>query len=234
MDSTQPAIVLASDYLRAVGANDMATWHEVLHRTALRTEIYTIPADRPDPQEPHRDDELYYVLDGNATIHIAGVDTRVLPGSLIYIPAGVRHYFHALDGNLTLLVFFAAIPSEAQTSNGKNGVQSSQAAVISTGQVALPGDLRRVRYRELVRSAYLSTGVYELPAFSRDHQTPHADDEIYYVLSGTSEIMLDEASHQAEPGMLIYVPAGLPHLFHQITADLRVLAVFAPVRRAAI
>ena len=227
----QPAIVLANEYLHLVEAPETATWHEVLRRSVLRTEIYTIPADGQDPQEPHAEDELYYVLEGDAMIRIEDTDTQVLSGSLIYIPAGVRHHFHTLAGSLNLLVFFAAVSGPYRPATIP-GAWDPHAAAISPGQVAPPGPLRWVRYRELKHSQIMSAGVYELPAFSRDHQTPHADDEIYYVLSGTSEIMLDDTSYETEPGMLIYVPAGLPHLFHHITTDLRLLAVFAPVKQA--
>ena len=227
-----PTIVPPHHYLtRANALNNTATWQPVLRRTVLRSEVYTIPADSQDSQEPHQEDELYYVLAGSAMIQIAGVDTHVHPGSLIFVPAGAWHHYHSLAGDLSLLVAFAAIPSVALSTAGN---RDSSALVISPGQVVPPGKLRKVRYRELVRSPFMSAGVYELPAHSRDHQTPHADDELYYVISGDSEFMLGEASAPTEPGTLIYVPAGQPHFFRQIDVDLRVLAIFAPPRQEPI
>ena len=131
-----PTIVPPHRYLtRANALNNTATWQPVLRRTVLRSEVYTIPADSQNSREPHQEDELYYVLAGSAMIQIAGVDTHVHPGSLIFVPAGAWHHYHSLAGDLSLLVAFAAIPSVALFTAGN---RNSSALVISPGQVVPP------------------------------------------------------------------------------------------------
>jgi mannose-6-phosphate isomerase-like protein (cupin superfamily) len=83
-------------------------------------------------------------------------------------------------------------------------------------------------YREVLRVPALSAGVYRLPARTRDPQSPHREDEIYYVLSGRASIAIDGVDHRVGPGSLVYVRAAAEHRFHSIESDLDLLVVFAP------
>jgi mannose-6-phosphate isomerase-like protein (cupin superfamily) len=83
-------------------------------------------------------------------------------------------------------------------------------------------------YHEFVAIPALSTGTYALPAGGQDLQTPHAEDEIYHVLSGRGRIEMDGSDHPVEPGDTVFVAAGVEHRFHSITDDLTLLVVFAP------
>ncbi|MEJ0033666.1 MAG: cupin domain-containing protein [Bacteroidota bacterium] len=63
-----------------------------------------------DTQRPHRQDELYYVLDGSRTLYVKsnGKETNVSlkTGDLVYVPAAAEHRFIG-DEEISLLVFFA-------------------------------------------------------------------------------------------------------------------------------
>ncbi|HEV3273407.1 MAG TPA: cupin domain-containing protein [Candidatus Dormibacteraeota bacterium] len=74
----------------------------------------------------------------------------------------------------------------------------------------------------------LSVGTYSLPAGSVDTQDPHTEDEIYVVLRGRGALATDDATADAAPGSVIYVPAGENHHFVRIVEDLVVLVLFAP------
>ena len=87
-----------------------APYHEFLKVDALSTGLYFLPAGSTDPQHPHAEDEIYFVLDGTAKIRVLAEDRAVSPGSIVYVPAGAEHRFHAIEEDLTVLVFFA--PSE--------------------------------------------------------------------------------------------------------------------------
>jgi mannose-6-phosphate isomerase-like protein (cupin superfamily) len=65
------------------------------------------PKGQPDRQHPHLEDEVYYVIDGRATIRVAGKDRPVKPGSLVFVAAGVVHRFHDIEEDLRVLVFWA-------------------------------------------------------------------------------------------------------------------------------
>lgn len=80
---------------------------EFLRVPALSIGVYTLPAGSQDLQEPHTEDEVYYVAQGAATIRVAGEDHPVMAGSMVYVPARVEHRFHTITQDLTVLVFFA-------------------------------------------------------------------------------------------------------------------------------
>jgi len=86
-------------------------YFEFLRHPSLSVGVYTLTAGATDPQEPHAEDEVYYVLAGQATLTVEGQEQPVHAGSLVYVPAGAVHRFHTIEKDLTVLVFFA--PAES-------------------------------------------------------------------------------------------------------------------------
>lgn len=74
---------------------------------SLSTGLYMLPVGGIDGQQPHTEDEVYYVVRGNAHIRIADVDYPVESGSVIYVDAHVPHRFHSITEELAVIVFFA-------------------------------------------------------------------------------------------------------------------------------
>jgi len=87
-------------------------YHEFLRVPALSAGIYELAAGATDPQNPHNQDEVYYVIRGRAHIRVADEDRCVQPGDTIYVAAHVPHKFHTIVEDITLLVFFA--PAEGE------------------------------------------------------------------------------------------------------------------------
>jgi len=83
-------------------------------------------------------------------------------------------------------------------------------------------------YQEFIRSRTLSVGVYRLEAGARDAQQPHAEDEIYYVLSGRAKFTSGTRTVDVEAGACLFVPSGEPHRFHDILEPLEALVMFGP------
>lgn len=83
-------------------------------------------------------------------------------------------------------------------------------------------------YLRFLRERNMSAGLYALDAGTQDTQQPHAQDEIYFVVSGRASVTIGADTTTVGRGCVIYVPAGVPHRFHQITEDLRVMVVFSP------
>ena len=69
--------------------------------------VYRLPAGGVDPQNPHTEDEVYYVVSGRAQIQVGDEDRSVGPGSIAYVAADVPHRFYGFEEDLTILVFFA-------------------------------------------------------------------------------------------------------------------------------
>lgn len=83
-------------------------------------------------------------------------------------------------------------------------------------------------YVEQLRRADLSFGTYSLPAGSVDTQSPHGEDEIYVIVGGQAMFWTPSRIVPAVPGTAIFVPAGEPHRFTDITVDLTSLVFFGP------
>lgn len=82
-------------------------YYEFLRQESLSAGIYRLAAGEPDRQQPHAEDEVYYVLAGSGLIEVEGTRTAVRPGSVIFVPKQAQHRFLDYSEGLTLLVFFA-------------------------------------------------------------------------------------------------------------------------------
>ena len=80
---------------------------EFLNVPDLSIGLYALPAGGTDPQSPHTEDEVYYVVSGRAKILVAEKDRDVQAGSIVYVEKNVAHHFHSIEEDLTVLVFFA-------------------------------------------------------------------------------------------------------------------------------
>jgi mannose-6-phosphate isomerase-like protein (cupin superfamily) len=80
---------------------------EFLKVPDLSMGLYVLLADGTDPQSPHTEDEVYYVVSGRAKILVAEEDRDVQAGSIVYVAKNVAHHFHSIEEELILLVFFA-------------------------------------------------------------------------------------------------------------------------------
>ena len=83
-------------------------------------------------------------------------------------------------------------------------------------------------WSEALRVPALSVGIYALAAGSNDEQTPHREDEIYYVVRGRAVLRVESSTRAVGPGDCIFVAAGDAHRFEDISEDLALLVVFAP------
>jgi mannose-6-phosphate isomerase-like protein (cupin superfamily) len=87
---------------------------EFLRVPSLSAGLYRLPAGSDDPQQPHAEDEVYYVVQGRAMIRVQDEDRAVTAGSIVYVPARVPHRFHSIAEELQVLVFF--VPAETDVS----------------------------------------------------------------------------------------------------------------------
>ena len=91
-------------------------------------------------------------------------------------------------------------------------------------------------FLEFLRVRDASAGLYQLPAGGTDLQSPHSEDEVYYVISGKAKITVSGEDRPVQAGSLVYVAKNRSHRFHSIKEELTVLVFFAPAeysRKAA-
>jgi len=83
-------------------------WLPFLKVPSLYCGMYVLKAGAGDPQNPHQDDEVYYVESGRAKIRVNDEIHDAVPGSVIFVKAGAQHKFHDIEEDLKLLVFFSS------------------------------------------------------------------------------------------------------------------------------
>ena len=89
------------------------------------------------------------------------------------------------------------------------------------------------RYSEFLRVPAMSAGIYVLPAGGVDTQSPHQQDEMYYVVRGRARMCAGPEDQAVSEGSIIFVAARVEHRFYEITEELRVLVFFAPAESEA-
>lgn len=87
-------------------------------------------------------------------------------------------------------------------------------------------------YQEFLRVPALSVGVYVLAAGATDLQKPHREDEVYYVVRGRAKMRIASEEQVVKAGSVIFVAAGVEHVFFDISEELEVLVFFAPAETA--
>jgi mannose-6-phosphate isomerase-like protein (cupin superfamily) len=86
-------------------------------------------------------------------------------------------------------------------------------------------------YLQFMNEGTMSLGLYLLAAGSADTQSPHEEDEIYYVVSGRGAIDVAGERRPVQPGSIVFVAKEVEHRFVDIEEDLSLLVFFAPEHR---
>jgi mannose-6-phosphate isomerase-like protein (cupin superfamily) len=79
---------------------------EFLNVPDLSVGLYVLAAGQPDLQQPHGEDEVYYVVSGRARVTVGDEVRDVRAGSIVFVAAQVPHRFHDIAEDLTLFVAF--------------------------------------------------------------------------------------------------------------------------------
>ena len=94
------------DEVIAARAASGRLYHEFLRTHDLSVGLYQLAAGETDPQGPHTEDEVYYVVSGRARMAVGDEDRDVGSGSIIFVAADVVHRFHDITEDLVIIVFF--------------------------------------------------------------------------------------------------------------------------------
>jgi mannose-6-phosphate isomerase-like protein (cupin superfamily) len=89
------------EQLRAAGGG-----YEIVHESpGLELGVYVLVAPEADKQQPHADDEIYVVLEGDGILTVEGAAVPVKEGDAVFVEAGADHRFTAYE-QLAVLVMF--------------------------------------------------------------------------------------------------------------------------------
>jgi mannose-6-phosphate isomerase-like protein (cupin superfamily) len=97
---------------------------EFVRVSSFSVGIYVLDGGALDPQKPHSEDEVYYVVSGRAKMR-TGSDGDfesfdVGPGTIIFVPARVHHLFYDITERLAVLVFFGPPSSSHDAAAAKS------------------------------------------------------------------------------------------------------------------
>jgi len=95
------------DELEAERAANDGAYLQFLRERNMSVGLYALDAGQSDPQQPHGQDEVYFVVSGRASITVGMETTQVGRGSVVYVPAGVAHKFHHISEDLRVMVVFS-------------------------------------------------------------------------------------------------------------------------------
>ncbi len=88
---------------------------EFLRVPAMSAGLYSLRAGEKDNQQPHTEDEIYYVVSGKASFVGGDKEYPVQAGSVLFVEAHLEHRFFDIVEDLNVLVFFA--PAEYSLKN---------------------------------------------------------------------------------------------------------------------
>jgi quercetin dioxygenase-like cupin family protein len=89
-------------------------WLEFLRVPALSIGVYHLKAGQEDPQQPHTEDEVYYIVSGRSRFRAGGQDCAVAAGTVLFVERRLEHRFVDIAEDLTVLVFFAPAEGSQQ------------------------------------------------------------------------------------------------------------------------
>ena len=90
-------------------------WLEFLRASSLSMGVYHLKAGDADPQQPHTEDEVYYVVSGRGKFRAGEEVHEAQPGTILFVQRLVEHRFYDIIEDLTVLVFFAPAEGSALT-----------------------------------------------------------------------------------------------------------------------
>ena len=79
-------------------------------------------------------------------------------------------------------------------------------------------------FAKVMERGSMSVEIYR--PIKADHQTPHLQDELYVIISGSGEFLNDGKRSTFHPGDILFVPAGIEHRFENFTYDFSTWVIF--------
>ena len=81
-------------------------FHTFINRDSLAAGVLVLQPGEQDTQEPHQNDEVYFIISGDGFLKIKNKDYQVSKDKLFFVAKDVEHYFHSNSVELKVLYFF--------------------------------------------------------------------------------------------------------------------------------
>lgn len=80
------------------------------------------------------------------------------------------------------------------------------------------------RFATVLENGSMLVEIYQ--PIEKDFQTPHAQDELYVIISGSGEFLNAGKITEFKTGDVLFVPAGVEHRFEKFTEDFKTWVIF--------
>ena len=111
-EETPALLKFNMDELSAQNATTDLPYLEFMRVESMSAYIYELPAGASDEQEPHDQDEIYYVVKGRSDFTVDGETVAIKPGDILFVKKFANHLFSNISEDLSLLVVFAPPDTE--------------------------------------------------------------------------------------------------------------------------
>lgn len=81
-------------------------------------------------------------------------------------------------------------------------------------------------FHTFINQENLAAGVIRLEPGDEDTQTPHENDEVYYIVKGNGFLQIGDKDYTISTGMSYFVAKNVEHRFHGNSKELVVLYFF--------
>ena len=96
---------------------------------------------------------------------------------------------------------------------------------VSTDELVEQLEQEDRHYGEVLSEESMSVELARYP--NPEPKTPHKEDELYFIISGSGMASVDDETFAIEEGDVVYVEKGVKHDFYDIDDELTALIVFA-------
>ena len=94
-----------SKYIEKIKNSD-EYFHTFINKQSLAAGVLVLQPGEEDTQEPHQNDEVYFIIKGNGFLKIKNKDYSVEPNKMYFVGKEIEHYFHGNTKELVVLYFF--------------------------------------------------------------------------------------------------------------------------------
>jgi len=81
-------------------------FYTFINKSSLAAGLLLLQPGEKDTQEPHDNDEIYYVISGDGFLKIKNKDYEISKDKIFFVEKNVDHYFHGNSKELKVLYFF--------------------------------------------------------------------------------------------------------------------------------
>ena len=93
------------EYIKKLRKDD-DYFHTFINRNSLAVGVLSLQPGEEDTQEPHENDEVYFILNGNGFLKINDKDYAISKNRVYFVAKNIEHYFHGNSKEIVALYFF--------------------------------------------------------------------------------------------------------------------------------